>query len=486
MTEDTATTQPNESRLDRRAVGWLIVAGVLTLMHWAILVFQIPVFTSLPGWFWPFTFKPMPAWWPILLLVAPAYFVLRAVWFHPVTSRYLPRVLLLVLLGTNLQIALSLLEGRQLAGLRDRIVHSGHAEFATVAVHQPSLFYVASHYEQLLEDNKLCEHAYTKPPGQLLLYMATAHIANIGHVADAPEVRLERLRTAATIAWPFLSYLVLIPLFYVARRFLDADRALLACILYLLIPSVNLITLHTDQVFFPAFSTGCIALTALAFYRRSVGWGLAAGALFYLSLFCTFGLLGLLPVLAGTGIGIVLTTKSDGAGFGSWLRPGLGVLAGVVVLDIVFRAVLDYDIVLRYHRALLNHIGGKGWNPSASTIPYAAVVNTAEFISWLGIPVAMLAGLHGLRSLRHIFTGRAELRHWLAVGLAATFLGLLMFGNTLGEVARLWLFLVPVVCILAADEILLRFGKGHRIVLLSILVLQGITVYLMKIYQDFW
>jgi hypothetical protein len=54
MTTNPATTPQNESPLSRRAVGWPIVTGIVTLIHWGILVLHIPLFTSLPGWFWPF------------------------------------------------------------------------------------------------------------------------------------------------------------------------------------------------------------------------------------------------------------------------------------------------------------------------------------------------------------------------------------------------------------------------------------------------
>jgi hypothetical protein len=73
----------------------------------------------------------------------------------------------------------------------------------------------------------------------------------------------------------------------------------------------------------------------------------------------------------------------------------------------------------------------------------------------------------------------------MALVLLAAIAFLLLFGHTKGEVARLWLFSVPVACILAADMLERRFGDHLRYTLVVLVGLQAITVYLTKRFQDF-
>ncbi len=71
-----------------------------------------------------------------------------------------------------------------------------------------------------------------------------------------------------------------------------------------------------------------------------------------------------------------------------------------------------------------------------------------------------------------------------------TLIGILVFtafaGRTKAETARLWLFLVPCVCIVAAHYILKNFKKSNPWFIGLILFLQFGTVYMIKINQDFW
>jgi predicted membrane channel-forming protein YqfA (hemolysin III family) len=73
----------------------------------------------------------------------------------------------------------------------------------------------------------------------------------------------------------------------------------------------------------------------------------------------------------------------------------------------------------------------------------------------------------------------------LALTVAAAGVMLAVFGKTQGEVARLWLFLVPCLCLVAARELVRRFGGSNAQALALLLLLQGGTVYLMKRFMDF-
>lgn len=65
-------------------------------------------------------------------------------------------------------------------------------------------------------------------------------------------------------------------------------------------------------------------------------------------------------------------------------------------------------------------------------------------------------------------------------------LAVALTGHTKGEVARLWLFLVPVACILAADGLHRWFIHRRSAGLVWIAILQAGTMYVIKRFQDFW
>ncbi len=58
------------------------------------------------------------------------------------------------------------------------MVNTGHAEFVTVAVNCDDALKVARDYEQLVKAGELGTYAHSKPPGQLLLYIATSRMCN--------------------------------------------------------------------------------------------------------------------------------------------------------------------------------------------------------------------------------------------------------------------------------------------------------------------
>jgi len=115
----------------------------------------------------------------------------------------------------------------------------------------------------------------------------------------------------------------------------------------------------------------------------------------------------------------------------------------------------------------------------------AAWVNNLDFAAAVGFPIYILFLVHGFRIIRQAFTkntldgsGKVQL---------ALFLGFLLLnfaGTAQGEVARLWLFWVPMVVLFAALEIEIYLRTNPRLVLILIL-LQISTIFLTVHFQDF-
>lgn len=456
----------------------------ITLAHWGILILQQPLFTQLPDWFWPFIDKPPgPPWLLFLLMTVPLgiiHIILKE------RNQYALKLLLLILLGFSMQLGFALLEGRGIDGIRDRIIRTGHAEFAKIAVQQEDTLRVISDYEHLLESGELGLFAHSKPPGQLLLYIFTQRVSNAIHPKSDHKEKLHRFRTVASYLWPFLSYFVLIPLFYFNRLFLNSEQAILTCILYLFIPSVNLITLHTDQVFFPCFFMTCILLASLSCCKKSIALSAVTGIFIYLTLFCSFAFLCVFPFVLGTCIFFSHDFKNKKTDVSLFAKTVFTIFLWVIVSDICFRILFNYDILLRYQKAVAYHLAWKGWDSTLKTVLTYAGVNSVEYIVWIGIPVTCLACLTVFRSAKRIIQHKFEAKSLQFLILAGVLFMLIFFGRTKAEVARLWLFLVPYICTAGANELATRFKKNRNHKIYLIIFLQGGTVYLTKTCQDFW
>ena len=99
--------------------------------------------------------------------------------------------------------------------------------------------------------------------------------------------------------------------------------------------------------------------------------------------------------------------------------------------------------------------------------------------------MSLLALLNTLRSIERVYAGRIEVAPYLSLALLAVLFFLTLFGRTEGEVARLWLFLVPSVCVLAAHELRTRFRADWTWMLPLLLCLQFGTILFLKLHQDF-
>lgn len=466
--------------MDARRSGWALAACaiVLTLSHWALLHFRIPVLAALRGWFWPFQSKPiaLPWFFGLLVLMAGALWVIRR-------QRVWLQVSALVVLGSLLQLGLGFSEGRGVQGIRDRMTTTGHAEFALYAVKERNVLDVMRNYEKYVQAGRLGTYARSKPPGQLLLYMATQRLADRINPRSSLQEKHEWMGTFASYLWPVLSYLVVIPMVFFGRRYLGSDAGMLAGGLYLLVPSVALITLHTDQTFFPFLAMGAVLIAALASEKQSFALGVTAGAWVYLSVFCSFGLLFVLPLLAG--VVIASGTPRRPADYKTVPIVGGGLLVGAIAIDLLLRWTLDYDILTRHQNATAHHFAWKGRVDSPSDILSFAFLNALEYVVWLGLPIATLACASLLASFPRLARGRLEMPDVLPSALLVAFSSLMIFSGTKGEVARLWLFMAPFFC-LVAGQVLADSSRDRPPWLVPLVfVLQAGTVLLIKANQDF-
>lgn len=459
----------------------------VTVLYWLVLLFKLDIFQFIPGYTWHFMHysdKPLAHMALIVPLASISYFVISYVLKKP--DYHKRNLLLLIFLGYLIQMGFGFMEGRGIDGIRQKMLTTGHSEFAQIASSEIDIIDVVTNYEQGLEQNESILFAKTKPPGHLLFYMLTERLSNLISPSSDPRERFQAIGTLASYLYPLLSYLVIIPLFYFGRLFKNKESAILPCIMYLFVPSVTLVILHLDQVLYPLFFMTNLFLILYSFKEKSHVISFLAGLFAYISVYFSFSLLVIIPTgLLCTGVFIYSEDKEGWKNITN-IKLFLSLAAGFLIGLILFWLLLDYNIFVRYQNAMAFHLAWKGWDGGLSTIFLYGILNYIEFACWLGLPLSILffskIKLSNIQSFKEYLT----FENLFMLSTLFVFILLGYFGKTKSEVGRLWIFMMPVVLIFVSSELQNRFKEKMNRALWLILTLQLISILFIKRFQDFW
>jgi hypothetical protein len=452
-----------------------LVAG---LAHAIVLRMDAGLLRQLPHWFWRATEAARPLWWLIVPIVA--LHLLAVWWIFKAPGKVALNLVLLILLGFLTQHGFAWMEGRGLEGMRDRLVNTGHGRFAWDAAKQPPVIPTLKDYRQLIEREALPHYPYaTKPPGTLLAFM----IAERGSRVLGIEDGFERLTTFAAVFFPLLSYLVVVPLFFLSRFFIDGPAAWVPPLLVAGAPNLTLITLHLDQCLYPLLLLTAVVLYVHAMRSRRLWVSLVAGIVACVALYFSFSLVVVLPLLIlMSALDVVRRAGSD-ARFA--ILSVAAALAGVAVTMGLLRVALDYGTIETYRYAMANHQAWKLDTWTAATVVYVAFLNVLEFVLWTGLTLSWLAVDRMGAAVRRLRSGLSA-GDAVVLAVLGILLVLAFFGRTVAETARLWLFLVPLFALLAGMALSDRLGKAARGAVSSVVVVQLVVTLATRLYQDFY
>lgn len=328
---------------------------------------------------------------------------------------------------------------------------------------------------------ELNQHARTHPPGPLLAVRALDFIGrrlpsdpagDRGLITSAAESLQREVARAAirrrttpldppaagtlvllALLLPLLSALTAWPLFRLGLGAgLEPGAALLAAALWLTVPARTVFTPSLDQAL-PLLAVAAAAL-ALGHRLRS----LLSGGLLALAVFFSYGYLAVLPLvgllaLAPEG------TADDGnhREFRGWLQAarwdkGLLLTTGFLLPWAALALLTGYDPWASFLAALDQH---REIAVASRSYLTWLVWNPYDLLLFLGPAVVIPAAMS--------CTGRTagEMRpsgRLLAWGWWILWLGLLVSGTVRGETGRIWLFLMPFACLLAAAVAVRRWG----------------------------
>jgi hypothetical protein len=245
------------------------------------------------------------------------------------------------------------------------------------------------------------------------------------------------------------------------------------------------VTLQTDQTIYPFLVVLPVWLASVATLKKSYVYAFLTGVTFYLAAYFSFGLGTILLFIA---LPFLLYVLKD---FKNWklvlALAGTNIL-GTITSDILARLLLNYDIYIRYTDAIRHHIKWQDWKGGFGNFLRASLTASTEFFVYLGIPLMILLFIALGLALYHILIRRkADAASFFSLALAGTFGILLLFGKTDSESARIWMFLNPFICLVAACFI---HARGWTITskilfVFYVLLLEFGTVYLTLRHQDF-
>jgi hypothetical protein len=310
-------------------------------------------------------------------------------------------------------------------------------------------------------------HLSTHPPGPILFYLlqkrlwelfpaATPRFVALAETAlpyagDArkilEETVLSRSLNEFELATLYSSILLLwlavalgaIPLYFWIADLFGPSTAVMALALYGLIPSLLIFNPMTDQLY-PPLAIALWAMYHLGLARRDAAQLVFAGVLTWLALQFTLAF-AVVIVAIGAFVGLEIWIERR-----PWeVLKLLAWSAAAFILLILIGLAVHYNSILIWKLCSVNNAL---FNTKRSYLPWAGY-NPIDFLLFLGLPISVFffRGLFAACRDRNL---EAPTRFTLV--FAGTIVLLNFSGTNRGEVARLWMFLMPLATAIAAHQ----------------------------------
>ena len=454
---------------------------ICSVFHWLILYFKIQLFASIPYWTWFFHEKTGTRDFIFIPLLLFSLFVVLLVMKHP--KRRIINLVLLVFLGYVIQIGFGFIEGEGFESIRTKAAEAGHVVYFEYAVDNPVLSHAILNYEEAYGWETWLG---TKPPGVILFYIVSQKISNIINPVQDYAGRFMRLTNFAAYIYPLLTYLAIIPLFYLTKAILGSDeKAYVSSILYMFFPNIVLMPLELDQVLFPLLFIICLLCTWQIIKKQSFFWAALTGIVYYISLYFTFSLLPLLALIC-MWLFFEFLNSTKKQRFKQLVIQGAGIAVGLVIGYGFFNLVLNYDVFIRFSNAMAHHTTLKEYESGLQQILAALKLNNLEIAAWIGFPMALFVVSRIFSTVKSYISRNISRADIFSAAMIVMYIFLNIVGRTRGEVGRLWIFLIPAFAVMVSQEISCLFNKRKKGVLLTVALLQMITTMMTFKMQDYF
>lgn len=357
----------------------------------------------------------------------------------------------------------------------------------------------------------LC-HSKTHPPGPIVFYWLILSLLRIAPAVSSFILKLgsglhlnleyiaNSLRTsginpthevlssaiASGFVLPLIASMTIFPIYFFGKRLYGPELALTSSVIFLVIPSMTQFSPQMDQLF-SLFAVSTVAAFYYALEDRDWRYSAASGFLMFLGLFFSLGILALLPIMLCLYVRAYLAEKATG-----WygreerrtrfvVQNGLVFILGFSIPYVLSLLVFEFSL-LRVFAAIL--ADQRRFNVTQHrTYSTWLVYNLYDFFVFLGVPVSMLLAKRIYNFLKNVQHEIQKQTNLFLVALIASLAILDFSGVTRGEVARMWIFLMPLV-VLAGAPGLQSAGDGEKSLntrlLLVTLLMQFFSIIVFK------
>lgn len=443
---------------DRQAKWWgIIVAGILFVFIagkfvlsrlWTGYISEHFLFFSLPS---PKVTNPL---WIILVVILFGGFLKFRDRFSQLKTKYFLLLLLAFFFFFSTTVA-GIREGR--ASIADPMTRT-HWEYTGNIKLIASTYNFLRDYISLQPD--LAVHSITHPPGYSLLVYYFSRLIGFSFLGISLLIIL-----AAGLA--------IFPIYYLLKRFLNEEVTRQVLQVYIFIPGIVLMSGTSLDAFFLTIVWATFALLFAGLdnsWRLAFAAGLAAG----MSLLSNFLFLLTAPVFLIIFL-YVLAKKNKADRILVYFRLFISLLAFVMFFIVLYQWA-DYSIIE-------NFVVARGANrevvisnfTSLGTYLLFMAMNILSFSLALGIMNVLIF----IKSKKEIFA-RARPELWLGF---AYVLFLLVVGVFQGELARLWMFVVPFF-LFPLSVVVQKLSHRQFNVFLSLLFLQIVLIQIL--FYTYW
>lgn len=314
----------------------------------------------------------------------------------------------------------------------------------------------------------------TKPPGYLIFYTLIRDGLGIFFNPDACTDWLPRV---VVYLFPLFTLFTLWPLAKIGRS-VFGQQDFSAGLLFFSLPNILYFTYIADQSLYPLLFTLTVFLAVKTFESDNRLPALLLGILLYIDVFISFSLI---PILGFTGLWFLAnavinpTIKKRQV-----IEKGLWLAGGFLTVYLLFAWLGHYSPLDRYQAAFAHHQNIKNFSWQFGDYLSVIFLNNFEFVFWCGLPVIGAACAEIYTLVRSWPARKGSPAVLLAVCFLGTYIVLNLFGQTRGEVARLWMFLTPLWALFAWQKVktwLVAMKTG-------LLFLQFLIVF--SIFQGFY
>lgn len=425
----------------------VILAGALQV---GTLVLRADWLFRIPGWFWETTAKQYRLshflFFPLALL---ALIGVRRILRGSGAPAH--KIILSAGVLFLLQLAFGIAAGGGFDSLRARYAGAPVSYEIRVACEYPAGPLAAiRNYEVNFSDDFWLG---TKPPGLLAGFINLRDFTRA--ISPQDLTRVDDCFTAVTqvmaYLFPLLASLVVLPLYTLERLLGEGTHPHDSAVLYMSVPSVLLMPLVRDESIYPLVTTLCLVIAVKATLAKSLPLAIAAGLAVYLSAFLSFSLIPVAALVIAFPI-LHATTRTSDRSLPEAAILVMAITLGIVLAWLATKDFLQYDLTSRYASAMDLHRSIQQFQSDLSSLGQYALLNNIEFVMAAGAPLLLLFATSCFGSLGRVLRKTSNHRDAFAIALLLTLAALNLLGQTRGETARLWIFLLAPIALVAIYE----------------------------------